>query len=499
MNELLQTLPELLKGVFQGLRFIIPEIILTATFVIVVLVGLFIPGKRNNIIFWLGIGGMMASVLSMFLLPGYRSQEVMLFGNTLAADRVGVVFKVIFFAVTVLFALFVKLNPSFGNHKKGTGDLYMLLPGVLLGLNLMSMASSLLMIYISIEMISISSYLMVGYMSGDSKQTEASMKYVLFGSACSAIMLYGMSLLYGYTGTLNIYDREFMINLSQMPAAVTIVAIGLVLVGIGFKLSFVPVHFWSPDVYEGAPVPVTAFLSTGPKIAGFAILIRFMTAFTSFENNLRATPIFDFTAVLSAVAIASMIVGNFVAVWQTNIKRLLAYSSIGHTGFILVAVISGRHSGLKVLLFYLLVYAVMNMAAFILAGNIEGRSGAVTVKQYRGLGKYLRVEMVCFVIVLMSLTGLPPLAGFMAKFLVFSAAFSEYSSGHSGWFLGLLITGAVTTVVSLFYYFKIPLNAFLRHAEVTPVISGKINVLTLIVMVLSLLLLLWGIFPGLLL
>ncbi|KAA8475877.1 NADH dehydrogenase subunit N [Arcticibacter tournemirensis] len=497
MNELLPTLPVFIKDVLSGMAYLIPEIILVATFIVVLLADLFFPGRRSSLAFWLCLTGITASVLFVaFKVPSVKG-PALLFGNTLVSDAMSSIFKQIFYAVIVLFAIFIRCNPRVKQHKKGSGDLYILLPAVLLGLNLMSMASSLLLIYLSIEMISISSYLMAGYVSGDDKQTEAAMKYVLFGSACSAIMLYGMSLLYGFTGTLTITDPEFLLGLGEMPRSVVVIAVGLVLVGIGFKLSFVPFHFWSPDVYEGAPVPVTAFLSTGPKIAGFAILIRFLGGFSP-QQGMGSISVFDFEGVLSAVAILSMVVGNFVAIWQDNIKRMLAYSSIGHTGFILMAVVVSTGSGLKAMMFYLLIYGLMNMSAFMLAGKIEDQSGAVSIKDYRGLGRFLKIEMVCFVVVLMSLTGLPPLAGFIAKFLVFSAVFESYSAGHSMWMLALLVTGAITTVVSLFYYFKVPLNAFLRQSETTPVITARRDILTYIIIVLTFLILLWGVFPGLL-
>lgn len=497
MHELLPSLPGLLNEVFSGMGYLLPEIILVGTFILVILSGLFLPGKKNSLSLWLCLLGMILSQAVLWAVWQRGASTVWLFGQMLIFDKMSVVLRSIFFFISILYAIFIRHSKAIEQHKKGAGDLYMLLPGVLLGLNLMSMASGLLMVYISIEMISIVSYLMVGYVAGDHRQTEAAMKYALFGSACSAMMLYGMSLIYGFTGTLSLYDPRLLSNLAQMPASISGLGIVLMLAGIGFKLSFVPLHFWSPDVYEGAPTPVTAFLSTGPKVAGFAVLIRVVTALTAYPLKGPAPMVFDFTVTLSVVAILSMILGNFVAIWQNNIKRLLAYSSIGHTGFILMAVIANGTNGNNALIFYLLIYAIMNMAAFMVAGLIEERSGATTVAEYKGLGKLLKGEMVCFVLILISLTGLPPLAGFVAKFLVFAAVFEKYSSSHSPWLLALLVTGAVTTVVSLFYYFKIPLNAFLRTSDHIPVIKRGPAILTLIIFFLTFLLLLWGVLPGL--
>lgn len=496
MNELIPALGGLLDHTFQGLPYLLPELILVLTFVLVILVDLFAPGKRSTAAFVVCLAGMTASVAAGFLpVPSEHGQPTLLFGHTLWVDGAGRIFKQIFYGVTILFAVFLRCNSEMKSHSKGPGDFYILLPAILLALNLMSMASSLLLVYLSIEMVSIASYLAVGYVSGSSKQTEAAMKYVLFGSACSAVMLYGMSMLYGFTGTLNVADPEFVSRLAQMPVLASSVALGLVLVGVGFKLSFVPMHFWSPDVYEGAPTPVTAFLSTGPKIAGFALLMRLMTSLSTEGASVLG---FNLTEVLSCLAILSMVAGNFAALWQENVKRMLAYSSIGHTGFILLAVVAHSHDGLKALLFYVLIYAVMNMAAFMIAGKIEEQSGATRLSDYRGLGKYLKLEMVCFTVVLVSLTGLPPLAGFIAKFLIFSAIFEAYTRSHSPLMIALLVTGAVTTVVSLFYYFKIPLNAFLRSAETEPALRKKSDALTVLMVVLTALLLLWGVFPGLL-
>jgi NADH-quinone oxidoreductase subunit N len=265
------------------------------------------------------------------------------------------------------------------------------------------------------------------------------------------------------------------------------------LIGIGYKLSFAPLHFWSPDVYEGAPTPVTAFLSTAPKIAGFAVLIRFLSGFQTLRLGSFAYPVFDYNLVLSVIAIATMIIGNFSALWQNNVKRMLAYSSIGHTGFLLMAIIAYSPTGFKSLLFYLSVYAVMNMLAFFLADKIEEKTGAVNLSEYTGLGKILKVELVCFVIVLIALTGLPPTAGFIAKFLVFSSVLQVYAGSKSLLILMVMITGALSTVVSLFYYFKVPLNAFLREGgnKVQPENTSFL----ILPVILTVLLIFLGIFP----
>ncbi|HEY0055025.1 MAG TPA: NADH-quinone oxidoreductase subunit N [Pedobacter sp.] len=493
MNEFLPIISQLLNSAISDFDYLLPELVLVGTFILVILADLFFPGKRSSAAFWACIAGVLVSILAGFI-QNLDIARISLFSNTIILDDLSISFKSIFSAVTILFALFIRYNQSLQDHKKGVGDLYMLLPAVLIGLNLMSMSTSLLMIYLSVEMVSIASYLMVGYASADSKQTEAAMKYALFGSICSAVMLYGMSLLYAFTGSINISDPSFMQNLGLISSPGVALAIVMVLVGIGFKLSFVPLHFWSPDVYEGAPIPVTAFLSTAPKIAGFALLIRFIEPFDLYSqssNNL----IFDFRTLLSIAAIATMIVGNFSAIWQNNIKRMLAYSSIGHTGFALMAVVAFEGSGFRTLVFYFTVYAMMNIAAFMIADRIEVQTGKTDIRDYKGLGKVLKLEFVCFVIVLVALTGLPPTAGFVAKLFVFSSAFEYYSRSGSILTLGLLIAGALSTLISLFYYLKVPLYAYLKDSQENQSITSKANFLTYIILFLTFGLVLLGIFP----
>jgi NADH-quinone oxidoreductase subunit N len=496
MNEFLPHISQLLNSALSGFNYLLPEIVLVLVFVLVILADLFFPGKRSSVAFWVCVGGLILSALVGFI-RNIDIARILLFNDTLVLDAVSISFKSIFYGVSILFTLFIRYNKELHLHRKGVGDLYMLIPAVLIGLNLMSMSASLLMIYVSIEMVSIASYLLVGYASANSKQTEAAMKYALFGSVCSAVMLYGMSLLYGFTGSINMLDPAFLNGLLTLSAPANTLAIILVLIGIGFKLSFVPLHFWSPDVYEGAPTPVTAFLSTAPKIAGFAVLIRFIEPFYAFAQRNPGREIFDFEVVIAAVAILTMVIGNFSAIWQNNVKRMLAYSSIGHTGFALMAIAAFNSSGFHTLIYYFTIYAIMNMAAFMIVDKIEEQTGVTDIRAYKGLGKGLKIEFVCFVIVLVALTGLPPTAGFIAKLFVFSSAFEMYNNSGSFWMLALLITGALTTVISLFYYLKIPLFAYLKESQQSVAIHRNTNFLSYLTLFLSFLLLLLGIFPDL--
>jgi NADH-quinone oxidoreductase subunit N len=305
-------------------------------------------------------------------------------------------------------------------------------------------------------------------------------------------MLYGISLLYGFSGTLDLFTGNLVPALMQANPLGVSFALVLVLIGIGFKLSFVPVHFWVPDVYEGAPTPVTAFLSTVPKIAAFGLLINFLTPYLFFKE----WKAFDFGVCLSAIGIITMIAGNFAAVLQNNVKRMLAYSSIGHTGFALMAIVTFSSQGLSALMYYLFVYALANIGALALITYFTNITASEDIKSYKGLGVRYPAASVCFIIILISLTGLPVTAGFTGKLLVFSAIYSVYQANHNVWLLLLTITGALTTVVSLFYYIKIPLYLFLKRTDITPDIVPGSKKIVVLVIVISLMLLLFGIFPG---
>ncbi len=491
MNDFLPNISLMLDSVLDSLLWFYPELVLGILFILVIITDLFFSKRFQNAVFLLTSFGL--GVVGYFILLQLNApSETTVFSGMIRPDKLSTYFKVILCVVSLLFLLFIRDNKELKSHDKGTGDLHAILIAVLFGMNLMVMSSNLLMIYLSIEMVSVGSYIMVGYISGTAKQTEAAMKYALFGAVCSAMMLYGMSLVYAFTGTLNFIDPAFLSGLSSVSTLSSGIALGMIMVGIGFKLSFVPMHFWTPDVYEGAPTPVTAFLATGPKIAGFALLIRLLDSLGGTKAAL------DFNEILGGIALITMIAGNFSAIWQNNVKRMLAYSSIGHTGFILLSVLAFSQAGQKALIFYLSIYALMNMAAFMLADYIEEKSGAKNLDEYKGLGQKLPLTFFLFVIVLVSLTGLPPTAGFIGKLLVFSAALEMYNSTGSLLVMVLIIAGALVTLVSLFYYIKVPLNAYLRQSnhevEITEIKTFKIYLslfLTIIILVL-------GIFPQLL-
>lgn len=497
MNELPLSITEQLNNVLQSLIYFAPETALAILFLLVIITGLLFKNDADWICRLLCLLGLVfvfqRDAQQLFLVV---TGPKFLFNNMLLLHHISVLFKLIFVVLAFLIVIYIPLDEQLKAHPKGLADLYTILTAVVFGLHLMAMSVNLLMIYLSVEMVSIGSFLLVGYRSENQFAIESGLKYVLFGFAASAVMLYGMSLLYAFTGQLNLFNGQFLEQLIHINPIPVSLAILLVLVGIGFKLSFVPMHFWVPDVYEGASTPVVAFLSTLTKIAGFALLANFLTPFVFFGKWTA----FDFRLFLSVIAIITMIVGNFAAILQTNIKRMLAYSAIGHTGFGLMALVTFTQQGVSALLFYLVVSAIANIGALMLCSFYAGKNSMLTVENLRGLGKAYPFAGVCFVILLISLTGLPVSAGFNGKVLIFSSVIEVYRQNHNVLMLALLVTGAVTTVVSLFYYFKIPLYLFLKPAETQPEHLVKKNRLYLLILIglLSALIILLGVYPSIL-
>ncbi|MCJ8210136.1 NADH-quinone oxidoreductase subunit N [Mucilaginibacter sp. RS28] len=494
MNELLPLIPGQLEDVLTSLRSFVPELCLSGLFLLVFLTDL-IAGKQSA---WLCRSLVSAGLLVVLFTDLQQVALVLreakvLFGNTLILTRTAISFKLIIDFFAVFLALYVGLDRKLEQHPKGLGDLYTIITASLLGLHLMTMSFNLLMLFLSVEMVSLASYLLAAYRSESGFSAEAGLKYVLFGAVSSAVMLYGISLIYSLSGSLNYLGSNMLPGLAAANPVLAGLAVVLTLAGLGFKLSFTPMHFWAPDVYQGAPTPVTAYLSILPKASGFALLTNFLIPFLVYER----WHAIDFRVLISVIAIASMIVGNFAAIWQKNIKRMLAYSSIGHTGFLLMAVTTFTAQGIRSLTFYIAAYAIANLAALMLVTYFSDETNAEDLEAYRGLGLKYPVAAVCFTISLISLTGLPATVGFNGKLLVFSSVYSIYQQNHSIWLLLLLITGALTTVVSLFYYIKVPLYLFIKKAEkvIEETEEGAAPSLLPIIIILSFLVILLGIFP----
>jgi NADH-quinone oxidoreductase subunit N len=335
-----------------------------------------------------------------------------------------------------------------------------------LGMNLMAESRSLLMIYLSLEIVSVISFVMAGFKINDAKSSEAALKYVIFGGVASGIMLYGMSWIFGLCQSLNLADiSRRVMELStaeQKVPEVVFVAVVCMLAGFGYKISAAPFHMWTPDVYEGAPTTVTAFLSVGPKAAGFAILIRFFADALSARGTLSGAVTTPWPVVGGVLAMATMAVGNLSALGQNNVKRMLAYSSIAHAGYMLLGFCVFNDAGTAAILFYVATYCLMNLGAFLVVIAVAEKSqGDESIEAFRGLGSRSPVLAICMAIFLFSLTGLPPFAGFVGKFYIFASLLR--AGGSWNWIIATV--GVINSVVSLFYYARVLKAMYLLPAE----------------------------------
>ena len=465
-------LPKQLTQILQNLGLLLPELLLSTSFLGLILIDLFLHQdlkKKHQIVkdslqanHFLMIMTVIIMLISVNLTVEqfYSTNDAFLFGRMMILDSKAITFKFLILITTI----FV-LGHVYVNKKNFVGEFYALLLSMVLGLCLMTMSVNLLMIYLSIEIVSISSYILTS-IEKSKKSLEGGLKYILFGATSSAVMLYGMSLLYGMTGTLDITSPDFSRGLAQIDTLASSVAIVLTISGFLFKVSAAPFHIWTPDVYESAPTPVVAFFSVAPKIAGFLVAIRFYSALPDHLQNI--------TAVL---ALASITFGNFSALWQTNAKRMLAYSTIAHTGFILIGLVTMSQLGMNAIVFYLVIMLFTNLAAFLLIDFLENKEQIIEersdsiiqqfnnsiIEDFKGIGRINPFYGVMMLIVMISLAGLPPTAGFIAKLNIFTALWESYQTTHKSILLWLFIFGLLNTAVSLFFYLKIPFMMFFKE------------------------------------
>ena len=443
---------------------IAPELMIVATFLMALIYDLTVPalpGKDRKSTGWLCvIGLLMALWLNFkqhyfFLSSGSGHVAQHVFSNMIVYDHFGTAFKTIVLIGTLISVLGA-LNAK-ELYGKNHGEFYLLLLSVCLGGMFLSCASNLLMLYLSLEALSVISYAMAGYLRRDRKSAEAGIKYVIYGAMASGIMIYGMSYLYGLTGTLDLYGDGYggiakgirELEAGGTPAAGLIVVLALVFVGFLYKVAAVPFHYWSPDVYEGSPTIAAGFFSVVPKAAGFAGLIRVALAFFppgGYEGSKSVLNAMNLENVLVWLSVATMCLGNLAALAQTNAKRMLAYSSIAHAGYMLAALTALRDfDGPAAILFYLGVYLFMNLGAFLVLVAMENIFGGTDLRHLRGAIKREPLLSVALCVFLFSLTGLPPLAGFMGKWYIM------VQLGQAGRF-GMVAWIGFNSVVSLYYY-----------------------------------------------
>ena len=424
-----------------------PELSLVFFAILLVLVSLFV--QRGGLLAAVGIAGILVAGGFAIALWGGTAQST--FNNMLAVDNFALFFKLLFLGIGALVIL--ASVDYIAKRTRFRGEYFALILTSILGMMLMAATTELISVYIALELTSVSLYILVGYMK-DGKSNEASLKYLLLGATASAVLLFGMALVFGFTGKTQLAEIAKVVQgmsletLKSSPAL--IMGVILLIAGFGFKIAAVPFHMWVPDVYEGAPTPITAYLSVGSKAAGFAVILRvFYSAFQS-PGSLSS----DWGMIFAVLAAIGMTLGNVAAIPQTNIKRMLGYSSIAQAGYIMVglaavglsstAFIPGR-SGV---IFFLAAYALTNMGAFIAIIAITNELNSDLIADFSGMGKRSPLLALGLTLCLISLVGMPPAAGFMAKFYIFSAAVKQS-------LLWLVIIAVINSVISAYYYLRV--------------------------------------------
>ena len=466
---------------FNSLAYYWPELILTVTILVAVIADLFYRREQSINVAWWVLGGL---ALTLFAVRMGESSVSHLFMGMVASDPFSDFFKVLILLSTALVILMSFNSNELKDYR--VGEYFSILSILSFGLFLMVSAIDILMVYLAIEIVSIMSFFLAGYLKKNPHSNEASLKYVIYGAFSSGIMLYGLSLLFGLTGTTNFFEMQAAISGlgSESNLALTL-SIVFILVGFGYKISAVPFHFWTPDVYEGSPTTITAYLSVAPKAAGFALLIRFFnqvfgdgTAMTSESwmavNNL---PWPQLMAVLSAV---TMTVGNLVAIQQKSVKRMLAYSSIAHAGYMMMALPLMSESGVYGIMMYLLMYLFMNLGAFFVVIYIQGKTGGEDFEDFNGMGWKMPFVGVVMTLFMLSLTGLPPTAGFIGKFYLFAAVIE---AGPQYYWLAFV--GVLNSVISLYYYFRVVKHMYFVGERSETVEMPESNLVTFVLLSLA--------------
>jgi NADH-quinone oxidoreductase subunit N len=421
---------------------ILPEILILALGILVLVVEPFWKAEQRRNVGWLTAGGLLAAMI-ISLLFGQPGEPNATLGGMVRFDWLGFFFKMLFMFAGAATALLLMDNEKVGHR----GEAYLLLLASLLGMDLMASSANLVMLYLAIETTSIPLYILSGFMLNDPKSTEAGFKYLLFGALTSTVMLYGFSLVFGFTGTTDIYKLAEMLKTGMLTATTAFGILALILVGIGFKVSIVPFHFWAPDVYEGAPTPVSGFLSTASKAAGFAVLVRlFFVAFPDFASS--------WTAILAVISAVTMTVGNLLTLQQSNIKRLLAYSSVAHAGYTMIGVIAFskglalKELGAASVVFYLAAYIATNLLAFGIVMAFSRVTGLEDIKDYAGMSRRSPWLGLMMLAAFLSLAGMPPFGGFVAKVFVFAA-------GVQAGYTWLVIIGIINSIIGVYYYLNV--------------------------------------------
>ena len=464
---------EPLKNIESLLHFT-PEILLVVFAAAVIILDLLVKNRESQKVAYLSLVGLGCTLVAILVTNSVlgTNESISLFLGMIRLDKFAVFFKVLLLLATAATILFSLRSEEIDGKLKG--EYYALLLAVTFGMFLMASSTNLLMIFISLETVSLTSYILAGFLTHSPRSSEAAFKYITYGAVASGTMLFGLSLLFGMTGTGDL--ATISTRLPEVLASGNVTALGLliaitfILAGIGYKIASVPFHMWSPDVYEGAPIPITAFLSVASKAAGFALFIRFF--YTGFGNSEIMQSV-DWGLLLAIISALTMTVGNLAALPQRNVKRLLAYSSIAHGGYLLMGAVLLTPEGLSAILFYLIVYFFMNLGAFYVVVLIANEAGSEMIDGYRGLATRAPFVAAAMAIFLFSLTGIFPFAGFFGKWLLFNAVISE----GMYW---LAIVGLLNSVVSLYYYARIVKAMYLESTEDTESFSFSKDTIVLL-------------------
>ena len=435
----------------QSLSFFYPELILTGVIILAIIYDLLIDKSNSGKVGWVLIIGLVAVAGAIWM---QETQATTLFTDAIVLDPFSTFFKLIVILATILVSIVSLESGELDKYRKG--EYFSLLGIVVFGLFLMVSAVDLIMVYLSIEIVSIMSFVLAGYLKQNTRSNEAALKYVVYGAFSSGIMLFGLSYIYGLTGSTNYFQiQQSLASMGPESHTAMLIALIMVLAGFGYKISAVPFHFWTPDVYQGAPTTITAYLSVAPKAGAFAMMIRFFNQVLADGGatgglNSSSLATLPWADILSILAVITMTLGNVVAMQQDNIKRMLAYSSVAHAGYMLLAMPVMSGDSVYAIMIYLVMYLFMNLGAFFVVITVKNKTGGETFDDYKGLGWEMPLIGIAMTVFMVSLTGLPPTAGFIGKFYIFAALIK---GGNS--FYWLVLIGGINSVVSLYYYFRV--------------------------------------------
>ena len=427
---------------------ILPEIFLSVLAMALLLINVFIPGGQKSYLAYVSFIGV---VVTAVLVGAGWGSHIESFSGSVVLDNFATFFKMIFLVAA---GLTVLISDSYMEREGcNHGELYPLILFTVVGMMLMASGTDLMTIFLGLEVMSISLYVLAGFNRANKKSNEAGLKYFLLGAFSTGFMLYGMALIYGATGTTRLYKIAAIVGQMTLPSANILLVAGMLLMmtGFAFKIAAAPFHMWTPDVYEGAPTPMTAFMSAGPKAAGFAALLRiFLVALPTLQA--------EWSQVLWVIAVLTMTVGNITALRQDNIKRVLAYSSIAHAGYALVGFTAGNGTGTAGILFYMLSYAFMNIGAFaiVILVSKKGETNG-NVSDFAGLGFKRPLLALVMTLFLFSLAGVPPAAGFIGKFYLFSGAIQKG-------YIWLAVIGVLNSAASVYYYLRIMVYMYFKES-----------------------------------